>query len=156
ALTMRAPRLELGKVELERQILFGNEVFIADSHQAFDQVLQLADVARPPVALQHRHRGVRDAADTLPEPRVVTAQKKVGELWDVLAPFTQRGQLDRNDVDSIVEVLAEPAFLDGLFKIDICRRDESELCFDRLRAANTFDLTFLNRAQQLCLQVEPQ
>ena len=47
----RALRLELREVELERQILFGDVVLVADRDQPLDQVLELADVARPPVLL---------------------------------------------------------------------------------------------------------
>ena len=42
-------RLELREVKLERQVLFGDVFLVADRHQPLDQVLELADVARPPV-----------------------------------------------------------------------------------------------------------
>ena len=152
----RALRLELREVKLERQVLFGDVVLVADRDEPLDQVLELADVARPPVLLQHRHRRVGDALDRLPEPRVVAAQEELGELRDVLGALAQRRQLDRDDVDPVVEVLAEPPFLDRLLEIDVGRRDQAELGLDRLGAADALDLAFLNRAQQLGLQVEPQ
>ena len=58
-----------------------------------DQVLELADVARPPVLLQHRHRRVGDALDLLAEARVVAAQKELGELRDVLGASRSGGSL---------------------------------------------------------------
>ena len=128
----RPLRLELGEVEFERQVLFGDVVLVADRHQPLDQVLELADVARPPVLLQHRHRRVGDALDLLPEPRVVALQEELGELRDVLGALAQRRQLDRDDVDPVVEVLAEAPFLDRLLEVDVGRGDQPELGLDRL------------------------
>src|SRR5262249_39047608 len=71
-------------------------------------------------------------------------------------PLAQRRQLDRNDVDPVVEVFAELAFLDGAFQVDVGRGDETEFRLDRLGAADTLDFAFLNRPQQLGLKIEAQ
>src|SRR4029077_2997033 len=113
-LAMSTARLELGELELERQILLGDEFLITHRDQPLDQILELADITRPPVALEHRERRVRDAADVLVEPHVVAAQKELGELYDVLASVTERGKPDRDHVDPVVEVLAEPPVLHRL------------------------------------------
>src|SRR5437763_3041819 len=42
--------VELGKMELERQILVGDPLFVAHRDQPLNQVLELADVPGPPVA----------------------------------------------------------------------------------------------------------
>ena len=92
----------------------------------------------------------------LAEARVVAAQEELGELREVLGALAQRRQLDRDDVEPVVEVLAEPAFLHRLLEVDVGGGDQAELGLDRLGAADALDLAFLNRAQQLGLQVEPQ
>src|SRR5262249_6624534 len=59
--------LELREVEFEREVLLRDEVLVAHCHQPLDQVFELADVARPPVALQHHHRGIGDTLNPLAE-----------------------------------------------------------------------------------------
>ena len=41
--------LQLSKMKFERQVLLRNEVLIAHRHQPLNQILELADVSRPPV-----------------------------------------------------------------------------------------------------------
>ena len=57
-----APAVELREVVLERQILVGDPLLVAHRDQPLDQVLELADVARPPVRRQDLQRRVGDAA----------------------------------------------------------------------------------------------
>ena len=90
------------------------------------------------------------------EARVVAAQEELGELRQVVETIAQRRQLDRNDVEAKEEVAAERAVLDRALEVDVGRRDQAERRLDRLGAADPFDLAFLNGAQQLGLQVEPQ
>ena len=59
--------VELREVVFERQILVGDPLLVADRDQALDQVLQLPDVARPPVRRQDLQRRIRDALDRLAE-----------------------------------------------------------------------------------------
>ena len=94
--------------------------------------------------------------DLLAEARVVALQEELGQLRDVFGALAQRRQLDRDDVDSIEEVLAEPPFLDRLLEVDVGRGDQPELRLDRFAAADALDLAFLDRAKQLGLEIEPQ
>ena len=54
-------RVQLGEVVLERQVLVGDPLLVADRDEPLDQVLELADVARPPVRRQDLQRRVGDA-----------------------------------------------------------------------------------------------
>ena len=45
--------IEIGDMEFQREVVVGNPVAIARRDYAFDQVLELADVPRPPIAAQH-------------------------------------------------------------------------------------------------------
>ena len=64
------------------------------------------------------------------------------------------GTRSRDDVEPVVQVLAERAFLDRLLEVHVGRRDEAEVGPDRPRAADALDLALLDRAQQLRLQIE--
>ena len=106
--------------------------------------------------LKQRHRRIADALNPLPEPGVVAPQKELGQLRDVVGPLAQRRHLDRDDVDPVVEILAESSFLHRLLEVDVGGGDQAELGLDRLGAADPLDLALLNGAQQLGLEVEPQ
>ena len=88
--------------------------------------------------------------------RLVALEEQPRQLRQVLDAIAQRRHPDRDDVDPVVEVLAEPPFLDRLLEVDVGRGDQAEVGLDRLGAADALDLPFLDRAQQLGLQVEAQ
>ena len=75
-----------------------------------DHVLELAHVPRPRVALEQLHGLRRDRARTaLPISLREALAEVLGEERDVLAPLAQRRGPDRDDVQAVVEVLAERA-----------------------------------------------
>ena len=78
------------------------------------------------------------------------------EVRYVLGAFAQRRHLERDDVDAIVEVVAELPLLDHLVEIDVGRDHQPELGLDRLCAADPLDLVFLDGAKQLGLQIESE
>ena len=88
--------------------------------------------------------------------RRVAPQEELRELGNVVGPFPQRRQLDGDDVDAVVEILAELSFLHRFLEVHVGRRDQPEIGLDRLRPTDPLDLAFLDGAQQLRLQVEPQ
>ena len=61
-----------------------------------------------------------------------------------------------HDVDAVVQVFPERAFLHAAFQVHVGGGHQPELHLDRLVAADALDLAFLNGAQQLRLQVELQ
>ena len=66
----------------------------------------------------------------------------------------QRRQMDRDDVQPVEEVLAEPPFLHHLPEIDVGRGDDSHVDLDRLHPAQAHEVAFLDDAQQLRLGLE--
>src|SRR4029453_14608007 len=152
----RGPRIQFREVVLERQILVSDPLLVADGHEPLDEVLQLTDVSRPPVRRENFQRRPGDAANGFPKLGLVTIQEQPRELRQVLDTIAQRAHPNRNDVDPVIEIPPEPAVLDRLFKIDVGRDDEPEIRLDRLGPANPLNFSFLNRTQQLRLQIEPQ
>ena len=78
------------------------------------------------------------------------------QLRHVLEPLAQRRHPDREDVQPVVEVLAEAAFADQADQIPVGRRDQPEVDLDLVLAADRIDLAVLQGAQQLHLGVERQ
>ena len=138
------------RVRLRRQILhFDLRPSLAERDRALDDVLELADVARPVIRhqppqplLRHRRRAASELGRQL-------LQEVLHEERDVVATFAQRRQLDRNHVQPVVEILAKRSFGHHLREIRVRRGDDADVDLDRVRVADAFELALLKHAQQL-------
>ena len=100
---------------------------------------------------QDLHRRLGDALDVSPELHVVAAQEEAREVGQILDPIAQRRHLDRHDVEPVVQVLAEPPFLDRLVEIDVGGGDQPQVGLDRMHAADALDLaSWIARSSLAC------
>ena len=81
-------------------------------------------------------------------------QEMVRQQLHIPRAFAKRRHLDREDIQAVVKILAEIAFLDGLQEIAVRRRQHAHIDFDRLVAPHPFKLPLLEDAEQLGLQGE--
>ena len=102
-----APRRLRSGRRVGEQVLLLDAVPVAEHDRALDDVLELAHVARPAVLEQGRERVVREGLDRLAVLGRVPPQKEARERGHVAAAIAQRRQLDRDDIETIEEVLAE-------------------------------------------------
>ena len=124
--------------------------------RALDQVAELAHVAGPVVALERRQRLGGHLADRPSEARALAAREVLDEERDVLATLAQRRQPDRDDVQAVVEVLAEATRPHLGEQVAIARRHEAHVDDAHLRAAEPLHLALLDGAQELRLDAERQ
>ena len=82
----------------------------------------------------------------------VAREEALREDRDVGRALAQRRQADRERVDAVVEILAEPRVADELIERPVGRRDQAEVDLDRLVAAEPLEPPLLERAQQLGLR----
>ena len=87
----------------------GQRRAVGEDHRPLDHVLQLADVPRPVVGDQGLDRLVVDVADRPADPLGVPAEEVHGQLEDVLLALAERRRPDRDHVEPVEQVLAEPA-----------------------------------------------
>src|SRR5271154_3556561 len=73
------------------------------------------------------------------------------QLQDFSRPIAQRGHLQLDHVEAVVEVLAEALLLYQLFEMLIGRRYDARIDFDRLRTADALERALLQKTQQLGL-----
>ena len=73
---------------------------------------------------------------------------------DVVAPLAQRRRADGDDVQAVVEVLAEAAGLDLLLEILVRRGDDADVDLDDGRRSDRLDFAFLQHAQHLRLRAQ--
>src|SRR5687767_10511268 len=79
-----------------------------------------------------------------------------GERRDILAALAERGQLDRDDVDPVEEVLAEAAAADLVLEIAGGGREHPHVHLPRALIADAPDLALLQHAQELRLETDRQ
>ena len=72
----------------------------------------------------------------------------------VLPPRAERLHVDRHHVQSVEEILPEPSGLDFLGEILVRGGDDPRVHLDRAGAAQTLDLTCLDRAKKLGLRLQ--
>ena len=90
-------------------------------------------------------------AIALPFSAAYLRRKCAGEQRDVGRALAQRRHLEGDDVEPVVEVLAELPLRDHLLEVAVGRRDDADVDVDRLVAADALELALLQEAQQLHL-----
>src|SRR5260370_277702 len=124
------------------------------NHRPLDQVLELADVPRPGVAA-HRVQGLgRDHLDPPLHPPGEALNEMTHQRLDVLGSLPQRRDLDREDVQAVVEVVAEPLLLDHLDEVAVRRGDQADVDLDRPGAAEALERLLLEDLEELRLELE--
>src|SRR5439155_732647 len=119
---------------------------------ALHQVLELAHVPGPGILLEQLAGARREGRRRLPQLLAEAGEEEGGQVRDVLLPLAQRGQMDLEDVQPVVEVLAERPRADAGAQITIRRRQHPDVERDPLVAADALDHALLQDAQQLRLQ----
>src|SRR5262249_15699189 len=86
----------------------------------------------------------------------VAANKMACKQRDVLTPLAQRRELNRHDVDTEIEMLAEASPVDCFFQVLIRSRDQADIHLDRAFPAKSRNLAFFDDSQQLGLKREAE
>src|ERR1035437_3976425 len=108
--------------------------FLQD-HGPLDGVAQFANVARPIVRDQQLRRGIGDILDIAFELAIVVLDEKLGHRHDVFRALAQGRNQNLDDVQPEIEILAEPAFLDGLAQILVGGRNHPQIEVNILQPA---------------------
>src|SRR6202021_1692856 len=80
--------------------------------------------------------------------------KIVNQQWDVLASLTKWWYLNRKNIEPVKQILAELIVADHHRQISMGRRDKANIDMNGLVAAQPLEFLFLQRAQQLRLQLQ--
>src|SRR5262249_12396469 len=129
---------------------------LAQHDGPLDDVLQLADVARPRVTGETRHRRLRDAVDAPAELLPELAEEEHHELGNISRSLAERRHAKGKDVQAIEEIGSESPGRDRLPQIAISRRDDPDVHSDALARPHRLELLLLQHPQQLDLRLERQ
>src|SRR5205807_6257111 len=80
-------------------------------------------------------------------------QEMVHQQADVFTPLAQRKEFQADYIQAEIEIAAEAALMNGNLQVAIGGSDDPDVNGNRLGAAHRADLLFLQRPQQLGLQV---
>ncbi|PYR33445.1 MAG: hypothetical protein DMF90_20810 [Acidobacteria bacterium] len=112
-------------------------------------VFQLPHVAGPVILLESRERPVVNPVDASANAVGVFAEKVLDERRNVLSAFAQRGQVDRDDVQPVEQVLLEPALGHHLAQVAVGGGDDPDVHLFGALGAERLELALLQHAQQL-------
>src|SRR2546422_1572401 len=149
----RRALLDAGRLDRRRKVL-GQDDPVGQKDRALEDVLQLADVARPrvhPQALQ-RVVGQRRRRPGQSEPGPI--EEGVDELGQIVEALAQRREPELDSAQAIEQVRSEPTLVDELAQGLVRRGDDSNVDVDRPAAPDPLDLALLERAQDLRLHDE--
>ena len=144
-LVLEAALLRKARDGCERlsQIARGDAIADAEDMCALDPVFQLTHVAGKRVGLQAL-QGVGIEAGQFSSSRPVQLLDEVPcEARDVLTPFAERRDFDADDVQPVVEILAELPFLQEGFEVPIGCRDDPGVYRDGQGAPETLHAPLL-------------
>ena len=81
-------------------------------------------------------------------------QERPRQQCDVWTSLSKWRHGDSDDAKPVIEIFSEPAFADGLLKIDVGRRKNPGIDGDRLLSTQSLYLVILQESKQLDLQPE--
>ena len=131
-----------------------NVVARREQDGAVDGVLELAHVAVPRMGVQHlaclgRQRAFGNAVGL-----AEAVNEVLGQLVDVERALAQAGQAQIDDIEAEEQILAESSALDLLLEVTIGRGDQADIDVAGAFVADPLEITLLQHAQQLALQLQ--
>ena len=128
------------------------DLAVGEDERLVHDIAQLSDVAAP--------RAVRERAERLRRPallrfldRVQIVEEVLGQQLDVFTPVAQRWQVDREDVEPVIEVFPQLAARHRLAGAAVGRGDDPHVGLDRVVAAHAQEVSRLEHAQELHLEL---
>ena len=134
-----------------REVVGTEDRPLGQDHGPLQRIVELADVSLPGGGHQAPDRGVIHAVDALAQPPGVPGQEGRHQLGDILAAVSQGGQVDRDDVEPVIEIGSKPPGGDLGLHVLVRGRDHPRPKCDRPGCADRKDLLALDGPKQLRL-----
>src|SRR5208283_350217 len=135
----------------ERQVLRPQLVAFFQNHGAFQRVLQLAHITRPVVIQQQPARLLARALHIFAELLVVVRQEKLHQRRDVFLALPQRRQVNGDDCQPVVQILAEAPLPYFLLQVPVGRRNHAHFHLNIAHAPHAPHHLVFQHAQELGL-----
>jgi len=119
----------------------------AEEHGAFDEIFEFADVSRPRIVHERVHRVGGNVQHGFVEAAAEILDEVADEERDVFAAFAQRRNLNRKNVEAIVEVAAKFAVGDEAREVAVGGGDDADVHGLRAIAAEAFEFLLLQNPE---------
>src|SRR5262245_26456137 len=136
---------------LGRQVLRKDDRVRAQGGGALEGMLELANVARPVVPGERVHRLEGNGAGRLVVRDDVGFEEVSREGRDILSTLPQRWQRDRDDAQTVEEILPKLSLRDQRSEVLVGRADHPDVHLERVGAADAPHFSLLEHAKELCL-----
>lgn len=123
----------------------------AQNYGPLHGVSQFPDIARPRVGFERCFPFGREPEERFGAGLIEVGEKRLGQGKNILRPFPERGNGERNDVEPVKEVFPEPSLGHPLFEIGIGRCEHPNIRSSGRRVAEAFKFPVLDEPQQLGL-----
>lgn len=119
----------------------------------FHNIFQFADIARETVCHQEVHCFRLHLTDIFFYFPGVFFDKVVDQQGDIAFSCRKRRQMQRDDVDAIIEILPEMSLVDLFQEVAIGGADKTDINLARSSAADPHDFPLLNDPEQFHLHI---
>ncbi len=123
----------------------------SEDDSAFDHIFELSDVAGPSVLFEDLDGFFFEVQEGLSVFLGVFVEKVLSKQRDIVGAFAQRGDMDLDHVESVVEVFTETALFDFLAEVFVGCGDQADIDRSGECAAEPLYASVLEDAQQLDL-----
>src|SRR5450830_308387 len=132
---------------------FGKEhVCLRDDDCPGDDVFQFSDISWPLVCIEALQGLVCNLGDIAPVLGGVFSEEVASQQHGITAPVAQRGKPQRNDIETVEQILAELPFRDQSGQVLVRGRDDTCRRRQVLMAADAFEASILQDSQKFGLE----
>ena len=78
----------------------------------------------------------------------------MGQQRNVVFSIAQGGNLDRKDIEPVIQIFTKRLFPHGREQVAVCRRDHADIDADRRLSADAIELLLLQNAEQFRLHFQ--
>ena len=121
---------------------------------AFDDILEFTNIAGPIVGEQSSYAAFRKSSAFDAVFLGKTLEKMIGEDFDIPRALAERGDLDGENIEAVVEILAKFAFLNRFEKVAVRGGKDADIDFDGFISPDAFEFPLLEDAEELGLEGE--
>ena len=120
----------------------------------FDDALHFAEISGPGITLQSLHCFRGDLLNVAAEFAAEATEEVFEEHGEVFAALAQRGKVDGEDAEAVVEVGAERFLVGHGFEVAMSGGDEADVGADGLVSTDAFEGLFLEESEDFGLEGE--
>lgn len=135
------------------EVAGGDARSVGEDDGALDDVFEFSDVSGPVVFGEESEGGVVEAFEGFGEAVGVSCEEVSGEVEEVGASFAEGRHAEFDDVEAVVEVLAESVLSDEGGEVAVGGGDDADIDADGSGASDEFEGFLLEDAEELDLDV---